>query len=73
MTFEQALNDYAIFKVYTQKQNKKGKWVEEEIEIDKWKDIPKETQGKIAICNANDYTFAQIERLCFIINKEKGD
>ena len=69
MTFEQALNDFVIFKVYKRKQNKKGKWVEEEIEPDKWKDIPNETQGKIAVCDGNDYGFMPHERLCFIANK----
>ena len=69
MTFEQARNDFIIFKVYKRKQNKKGKWVEEEIEPDKWEDIPNETQGKIATCNCNDYGFVPQERLCFIANK----
>ena len=71
MTFEQAQNDFIIFKVYKRKQNKKGKWIEEEIEVDKWEKIPNETQGKIAICNGNDYGFGFMpqERLCFVANK----
>lgn len=71
MTFEQAQNDFVIFKVYKRKQNKRGEWVEEEIEVDKWEEIPNETQGKIAICNVNNYSLAFMtqERLCFIANK----
>lgn len=69
MTFEQALQDFMIFKVIRPKKNKKGKYIPEEIENDKWKNIPLETQGKKAICDANDYGFMPQERLCFVIKE----
>lgn len=72
MTFAQAKNDYVIFKVFKRVKNKKDKWIEEEIESSNWKNIPDKTQGKIAICNANDYgVLIPVERLCFLINEEE--
>lgn len=73
MTFEQARKDFEIFRVYKQVKDKKGRWKIEDIDPQKWNDIPIETEGKIAIANCNEYfTMIPQERLVFILNKENN-
>lgn len=73
MRLKEAIRDFAIFRVYQTKRNKKGKKYYEDCEFEKYSDIPEELlnkEGVICISNCSLTIIPEV-KLCFIISEEK--
>ena len=71
MTYEEAKKNFMLFAVFVHKKNRKGKWITEELDLDK-ESIPDDTEGRVAAFEYG-YGFVRGTRLCFIANPQEDE